>query len=71
MSETDLSANPKLISLTLQPYPTNDIVARCISINLNKFIVWDMVSRKAVKYISLDHTFKVASNIGYLCLDKR
>ena len=36
MSETDLSANPKLISLTLQPYPTNDIVARCISINFQK-----------------------------------
>ena len=30
-----------------------------------------MVSRKAVKCISLDHIFKVASNIGYLCLDKR
>lgn len=31
----------------------------------------DMASKKVGKCIRLDHTFKVASNIGYLCSDKK
>ena len=36
ISEADILDNPKLISSILQPYPTNDIVARCVVIEFQK-----------------------------------
>ena len=70
-SETNFS---KLVSSILLPYPTNDIIARCILIDFKKnerMYCVDMASKKVGKCIRLDHTFKVASNIGYLRSDKK
>ena len=34
--ETNFLANPKLVSSVLHPYPTNDVIARCILIDFQK-----------------------------------
>ena len=55
-----------------QPYPSNDIIARCFIIMFQEnetFYTEKMMSLKVTGYISLDHTFKIASNIGYLRSD--
>ena len=69
-SETNFS---KLVSSILLPYPTNDIIARCILIDFKKnerMYCVDMASKKVGECIRLDHSFKIASNIGYLRSDK-
>ena len=74
ISEADILDNQKLISSILQPYPTNDIIARCVIIEFQKneaMYCADMASKMVGKCLRLDHTFKVAANIGYLCLDKK
>ena len=73
ISEADILDNQKLISSILQPYPTNDIIARCVIIEFQKneaMYCADMASKMVGKCLRLDHTFKVAANIGYLRLDK-
>lgn len=60
------------ITFVIQPIPTNDAIARCFIISFfdNKlFYTQQMMRLKVRKCISLDHTFKVASNIGYLLHD--
>lgn len=59
-------------SLIVQPYPTNDIIARCFIIKFQKnerFYTKHMLDLKVTHCLRLDYTFKVASNIGYLRQD--
>ena len=59
-------------SLIVQPYPTNDIIARCFIIKFQeneRFYTKQMLDLKVTRCLRLDHTFKVASNIGYLRQD--
>ena len=57
------------ISLITRPFPSNDIIARCFTIlfqqNENLYST-HMMNLEVSNCIRLDHTFKVASNIGYL-----
>ena len=56
----------------IKPYPTNDIIARCFMIVFQKYeqaYLSHMASFKVQRCLRLDHTFKVASNIGYLRSD--
>ena len=58
----------------IQPFPSNDIIARCFFIHFQKYelsYLSHMGNTKIKKCIRLDHTFKVASNIGYLRSDGR
>lgn len=54
-------------SSLIQPYPTNDVMARCFIINFKK--IKGFIQNICVICIHLDHTFKVASNICYLGKD--
>lgn len=50
------------------PFPSNNIIYHCIVANFlekRDFYNSEMNSIPVTKYISFDHTFKVASNIGY------
>ena len=52
-----------------QPMPTNDAIAKCFIADLfskEMFYIQQMMHVRVSKCIRLDHTFKVASNIGYL-----
>lgn len=54
------------------PYPSNDIIARCFIITFQKnedFYTEQMINLNVGSCISLDHTFKIVSNIGYLRSD--
>ena len=57
------------IDLITKPFPSNDIIARCFTIafqqNENSYSA-HMMNLEVSNCIRLDHTFKVASNIGYL-----
>ena len=56
----------------IKPFPNNDIIARCIIIHFQHYeraYLSEMASIKIQRCIRLDHTFKVASNIGYLRSD--
>ena len=69
------SCTPSMMENVLaisHPYPSNDIIARCFIITFQQnehFYTEQMVNLKVDSWISLDHTFKVASNIGYLRSD--
>lgn len=54
--------------------PSNDAIAQCFLKNFlenEQYYVSAMTSLKSSSWISCDHTFKVACNIGYLREDKR
>ena len=54
--------------------PSNDAIAQCFHKNFlenEQYYVSEMTSLKSSSWISCDHTFKVACNIGYLREDKR
>ena len=56
----------------IEPLPTNDVIARCFIIAFQRnemFYIKQMEEVKVKRCIRLDHTFKVASNIGYLRYD--
>lgn len=56
------------------PTPSNDILAKCFLVYFQQFkhaYEEKMASLTATKLISFDHTFKVASNIGYVRFDGR
>lgn len=58
--------------LITHPFPTNDIITRCFIITFeeNKTFYSTHMLHRSVQYcLRLDHTFKVASNIGYLRAD--
>lgn len=60
------------INSILKPFPTNDLIARCFIVHFQQnecTYLSSMESIKIRKYICIDHTFKVASNIGYLRSD--
>jgi len=62
------------LSLICKPVPSNDIVARSFIIRFQKdegIYFSHMTNLKASNCIHLDHTFKVASNIGYLRPDRK
>ena len=69
MQQIDLLANSVCVQSVSKPLPSNDLIARCIVINFqqNEDIYFtQMASLPVTDCIRLDHTFKVASNIGYL-----
>lgn len=62
------------LNLMLHPFPSNDIVTRCLIVNFienQAFYDSQMLGIEVNKCIRIDHTFKVASNIGYLRKDGR
>ena len=57
-----------------KPYPSNDLLCKCFLANFaeNKWIYFSQMSSLSTStYISIDHTFKVTANIGYLRADGR
>ena len=63
-----------MIMETQKPYPSNDMLCKCFLANFaeNKCIYFSQMSSLSMStYISIDHTFKVAANIGYLRADGR
>ena len=55
-----------------KPYPSNDLLCKCFLANFaeNKWIYFSEMSSLATSVcISIDHTFKVAANLGYLRAD--
>jgi hypothetical protein len=57
-----------------KPYPSNDLLCKCFLANFaeNKLLYFSqMYSLSTSIYISIDHTFKVTANIGYLRADGR
>ena len=62
------------LDLISKPIPSNDIIARCFIIRFQQdesLYSSYMTRMKVSNCIRLDHTFKVASNIGYLRADKK
>jgi len=60
------------IDLITKPFPSNDIIARCFIISFQQnenLYSAHMMKLEVSNCIRLDHTFKVASNIGYLRSD--
>ena len=58
-----------ILTAIMQPFPTNDIIARCFIIHFQERehgYLSHMAGIKIRRCIRLDHTFRVASNIGYL-----
>ncbi len=57
-----------------KPYTSNDLICNCFlkkfAENRNLYFL-EMASLSTQKYISIDHTFKVAANVGYLRPDGR
>ena len=52
-----------------QPYPSNDLMTRCFLQNFveNRCIYFrEMASLSTFNFVSIDHTFKVSANLGYL-----
>ena len=52
-----------------QPHPSNDLMTNCFLQNFveNKDIYFrEMAALSTSEYISIDHTFQVAANLGYL-----
>ena len=78
-SVTNIEGNTLLksedsIGHIFKPFPSNDLICKCFlkSFGENKhFYFKAMASLSTVKYISIDHTFKVAANLGYLRPDGR
>ena len=67
-----LVAPTSALALIGKPIPSNDILSKCFVVEflLNRESYNLHVSSIAIKkYISIDHTFKVASNIGYVRSD--
>ncbi len=63
-----LTTSPVVTWLTRQ-MPTNDLVSRCIIIHFlenESFYTSEMLRMQVKQTIRIDHTFKVASNIGFL-----
>lgn len=62
----------KILNLIFKPIPGNDLIARCFMIRFqqdeHKYSAY-MTNLKVSNSIRIDHTFKVASNIGYLRQD--
>ena len=58
----------------LHQIPSNDAIAQCFLrdfLEKEQYYISEMASLKSSSWISCDHTFKVACNIGYLRDDKR
>lgn len=57
-----------------KPNPSNDLMCNCFRKNFaeNRYIYFkEMMSLSTRNYIAIDHTFKVAANVGYLRPDGR
>ena len=73
LSEDEVIHSNTLLMLE-SPYPSNDLLYKCFitDIILNKERYTSAMSKiSAERIISFDHTFKVASNIGYLRSDAK
>lgn len=56
------------------PYPSNNVICKCFIAHFQEFehtYNVQMQTMTAVNFISLDHTFKIASNIGFQRTDKK
>ena len=65
---------PDFETLGMNHLPSNDLICRCFLTDFlenERFYLQDIQQSTASKYISLDHTFRVASNIGYMRKDKK
>ncbi len=62
------------VSSIYKPFPSNDLICKCFLSNFQEnkmFYFRTMGSLPIDNYITIDHTFKVAANIGYLRPDRR
>lgn len=68
-SDTLSLTTSSAVTLITKPIPTNDIITRCVIIHFlenESFYKSEMLRMKVKHCLRLDHTFKVASNIGFL-----
>ena len=71
-SDTLLLAKSNLVTLISRPIPSNDLITRCVIINFlenEHFYKLEMLKVEVKHCLRLDHTFKVALNIGFLRSD--
>lgn len=69
---SDSFLHNQIAELITKPIPSNDVLCKCFVVEflLNREgYNLHMSSLQVEKYISIDHTFKVASNIGYVRAD--
>lgn len=68
----DLIETSHALRLIREPFPSNDILSKCFIVDYlrNKDVYSHHMSNLPVRtYISFDHTFKIAANIGYVRSD--
>jgi len=73
-SHADSVSSHDIVNLIIKPFPSNNIIARCFTIVFQQnedLYSTHMMNLKISNCIRLDHTFKVASNIGYLRSDSK
>jgi len=70
----DLVLTSSPFDLIQTPFPSNDIIYKCFLVDFfdnRELYDTHMQQLSASKFISFDHTFKTASNIGFLRADKK
>ncbi len=71
---TSLSLNSVPFQLLQLPFPSNNVICKCFIAHFQEFehtysILMQQIT--ADRFISLDHTFKIASNIGFQRADNK
>lgn len=72
--QTPDSSPDSVISYILKPYPSNDLICKCFLhdfLEHRAYYFREMALETTSGYISIDHTFKVAANLGYVKPDGR
>ena len=72
LHHSQLSGDLETIIDMQKPYPSNDLLCKCFLTNFaehRRLYFSQMSSLATSTYISIDHTFKVTANIGYLRAD--
>ena len=67
--EMDKLVNSAFVTLVSKPFPSNDLIGRCIIIDFQQneaAYTQHMINLPITNCIRKDHTFNVVSNIGYL-----
>ncbi len=63
-----------VLSYIQKPYPSNDLICKCFLqdfLEHKAYYFREMALETTTGYISIDHTFKVAANLGYVRPDGR
>ena len=68
------SSLDSVISYIQKPYPSNDLICKCLLhdfLEHKTYYFHEMALETTSGYLSIDHTFKVAANLGYVRPDGR